>query len=159
MASAAPSSAPAVQHAEPVKEHREPLDADAKAGVTPQPIEQIRDRKFLGKHERVEYRDEEGNLLPDDLVESLAAEGSVTFKTKYETKTRLVDKDGNEVRNWEGIAPEHPDVEGQNPDTKGLAEDRASERPAHVDVSMGGDDVGVDDGRPRPASEAQEATR
>lgn len=121
--------------------------------VTPQPsLEQ----KIIGREQKVEYRDENGNILDDEQVSSLAAEGKVTFKTKYETRTRLVDEAGKEV--YDEIAPQHPDVEGQNPDTKGVPEDQASKQPADAEVSMAGGPVGVDDGKPRPASDAQEAT-
>lgn len=48
--------------------------------------------------EKVEYRDEDGNLLNDEQVREL--EGKVSFSTRYETRTRLVDEFGNEV--WEG---------------------------------------------------------
>ena len=54
--------------------------------------------------EKIEYRDEEGNLLDDEQVQAL--EGKVSFSTRYETRTRLVDEFGNEV--WqdgeEGVA-------------------------------------------------------
>lgn len=45
--------------------------------------------------EKIEYRDEEGNLLDDEQVAAL--EGKVSFQTRYETRTRLVDEAGNEV--------------------------------------------------------------
>lgn len=59
----------------------------------------------------------------------------MSFQTKYETRTRLVDESGNEVsiivdgesppsaqpmadgRISEGVAPPHPDVEGADPQT------------------------------------------
>lgn len=138
--------------AEPVDQQ---VKVDPKAYMTPQPAEEL----VVNREERIEYRDQDGNLLDDEQVKKLAAEGGVSFQTKYETRTRLVDQDGNEIQNYEGVAPDHPDVEGQNPDTKGLPEDQASEHPAHADVSMAGGPRGVDDGRPRPASEAQEATK
>ena len=52
--------------------------------------------------EKVEYRDEEGNLLDEAQVKAL--EGKVSFSTRYETRTRLVDELGNEVA--EGIVGE-----------------------------------------------------
>ena len=45
--------------------------------------------------EKVEYRDEDGNLLDEEEVRAL--EGKVSFSTRYETRTRLVDEFGNEV--------------------------------------------------------------
>ncbi|KAK3711834.1 Dolichyl-phosphate-mannose--protein mannosyltransferase 1 [Vermiconidia calcicola] len=47
--------------------------------------------------EKVEYRDEEGNLLDEEQVRALEEEGGISFSTKYETRTRLVDQYGNEV--------------------------------------------------------------
>lgn len=45
--------------------------------------------------EKVEYRDENGNILNEEQVKAL--EGKVSFSTKYETRTRLVDDYGNEI--------------------------------------------------------------
>ena len=48
------------------------------------------------RHEQhIEYRDEEGNILNEEQVKAL--EGQVEFKTRYETKTRLIDEYGNEL--------------------------------------------------------------
>jgi dolichyl-phosphate-mannose-protein mannosyltransferase len=74
--------------------------------------------------ERVEYRDQDGNLLNEEQVKAL--EGKVEFKTRYETRTRVVDAQGNEILLPAGaevpqeqeqpaappVAPPHPDVEG-----------------------------------------------
>ena len=60
--------------------------------------------------EKIEYRDEDGNLLDDEQVKAL--EGKVSFSTRYETRTRLVDEDGNEVYQGEdeaGVAGTSPD--------------------------------------------------
>ena len=70
--------------------------------------------------EKVEYRDENGNILNEEQVKAL--EGKVSFKTRYETRTRLVDQQGNDVNKESsgaggGVAPPHPDVQGQNPET------------------------------------------
>jgi dolichyl-phosphate-mannose-protein mannosyltransferase len=54
--------------------------------------------------EKIEYRDEDGNLLNDEQVAAL--EGKVSFQTRYETRTRLVDEAGNEV--WDGAEGEQP---------------------------------------------------
>ena len=95
-------------------------------------------QRILKQEEVLEYRDQDGNLLNEEQVKEL--KGKVSFKTRYETRTRLVDADGNEVegdlpgegdgdlplghahpqpdgRVPEGQAPPHPDVEGQNPET------------------------------------------
>jgi dolichyl-phosphate-mannose-protein mannosyltransferase len=82
------------------------------------------DQKLLRTEERVEYRDQDGNLLNEEQVKAL--EGKVEFKTRYETRTRVVDAQGNEVLlppgapvpqaqeqpAAAGVAPPHPDVEG-----------------------------------------------
>lgn len=46
----------------------------------------------LGTEEHVEYRDQDGNLL--DIEQVKALEGKVEFETKYETRYKVVDKDG-----------------------------------------------------------------
>jgi dolichyl-phosphate-mannose-protein mannosyltransferase len=75
-------------------------------------------QQILSREERVEYRDQNGNILNEEQVKAL--EGKVEFKTRYETRTRVVDAEGNEVPmpagGWPqeslGVAPPHPDVEG-----------------------------------------------
>ena len=59
--------------------------------------------------EKIEYRDEEGNLLDDEQVKAL--EGKVSFSTRYETRTRLVDEFGREVDQGDepGVAGTIPD--------------------------------------------------
>nr|POE48614.1 dolichyl-phosphate-mannose--protein mannosyltransferase 1 [Quercus suber] len=47
------------------------------------------------REEKVEYRDENGVLLNEEQVKAL--EGKVSFSTRYETRTRLVDAQGNEI--------------------------------------------------------------
>ncbi|KAI9819187.1 MAG: hypothetical protein M1827_007343 [Pycnora praestabilis] len=121
----------------------------------------------LSREERIEYRDQDGNVLDEEQVAAL--EGKVSFKTRYETRTRVIDEKGNEIVNApgaEGVAPPHPDVEGRNPETIGGGpEDDGREQPATVAV---GDDVGKEkgveqgkakSGQPRPASEGNEATK
>lgn len=125
------------------------------SGVTPQPIPVVQEPRFINKEERIEYRDQDGNLLNDEQVSALQQEGKVSFSTKYETKTRLVDAQGNEIPG--GVAPEHPDVDGQNPDTKGVKEDVQSQ-PADAKVSAGSVNK-EDDKRAMPASDANEATK
>jgi dolichyl-phosphate-mannose-protein mannosyltransferase len=74
--------------------------------------------QILSREERVEYRDQHGNLLNEEQVEAL--KGKVEFKTRYETRTRLVDADGNEIpqpdspQEGAGVAPPHPDVQVSN---------------------------------------------
>jgi dolichyl-phosphate-mannose-protein mannosyltransferase len=85
-------------------------------------------QRLVHTEERVEYRDQDGNLLNEEQVKAL--EGKVEFKTRYETRTRVVDAQGNEVllppgeqlpvehqaqqaaAAPVGVAPPHPDVEG-----------------------------------------------
>lgn len=81
-------------------------------------------QRLVHTEERVEYRDQDGNLLNEEQVKAL--EGKVEFKTRYETRTRVIDADGNEVllpagvqppavqeqAEAAGVAPPHPDVEG-----------------------------------------------
>lgn len=117
---------------------------------------QIGEGRVIAQEEKVEYRDQDGNLLNEDQVQALLAEGKASFQTKYETRTRLVDEQGNEV-NASGVAPDHPDVEGQNPNTKGVPEDKANKSPA--DARAGGSLKKADDGKAKPASEASEATK
>lgn len=124
--------------------------------MTPKAPEQG-DGKVIGREERVEYRDQDGNLLDEAEVMALVAEGKASFSTKYETETKLVDEFGNPVVGSSGVAPEHPDVEGQNPDTKGSSE--ASKEPADVEVPVEAEDDREEESpEPQPASEALEAT-
>lgn len=138
----------------------------AKVSPAPPPPEP----RVLSKEEKVEYRDQDGNLLDDEQVASL--EGKVEFRTKYETRTRVVDESGNEVPEpdggWEGqfagVAPPHPDVEGVDKETvKGPAaqreqqvvRDRVKEEGAYA--SRDGE-VEMERAKAKPASEGQEAT-
>jgi len=73
-------------------------------------------QKIIAREEKVEYRDQNGNLLNEEQVKAL--EGKVEFKTRYETRTRVIDAAGNEVlvkkdEAQPGVAPPHPDVEGK----------------------------------------------
>ncbi|MDI1486978.1 MAG: Dolichyl-phosphate-mannose--protein mannosyltransferase 1 [Ramalina farinacea] len=118
------------------------------------------------KEEKVEYRDEDGNLLDEQQVADLS--GKVSFQTKYETRTRVVDAMGNEVNEGPaggadgGYAPPHPDVERLPSTGKDQNEDDGREYPATASPE---DDVGKeksvnsgDKGKPKPASEGLEAT-
>jgi dolichyl-phosphate-mannose-protein mannosyltransferase len=140
----------------PGKQEGAGKDAHPDANVTPGPAGE---QQVLGREERVEYRDQDGNLLNEEQVASLEREGKVTFQTRYETKTRLVDADGRiipdeEAEKLQGYAPEHPDVEGQNPETPNR-EGSGRGRPAIASESK---DVKDKAGKPRPASEGNEAT-
>ena len=126
--------------------------------VTPQAAV---DQASLHREEKVEYRDQDGNLLNEEQVAAL--EGKVSFQTRYETKTRVVDAEGNEVEDSSaGTAPPHP--ADQEPETAAdQPENDGREYPATVspedDLSKEKSVKKNDDGKPRPASEAKDATR
>jgi len=96
----------------------------------------------VGREEKVEYRDEQGNLLNDEQVAEL--KGKVSFQTRYETRTRIIDADGHELYNGaadmvpeslrQQVAPPHPDVEGQNPETGNASAEQPSAQPPKVEV-------------------------
>lgn len=117
----------------------------------------IDNQKIIGREERVEYRDQDGNLLNDEQVASLMKEGSATFQTKYETRTRLVDAAGNEIQRQEGFAPEHPDAEGASPETKQAPEGEGAQ-PLQAQVPSGNESK-ERNSQAKPASEANEATK
>jgi dolichyl-phosphate-mannose-protein mannosyltransferase len=161
-----PAVAPAVnQEAQP------PL---GDANATPQPIpEAVNEQQIIGQEHKVEYRDQDGNILDEEQVKSL--EGKVEFSTRYETHTRVLDINGKPVSEAggsppEGVAPPHPDVEGNNPETAGIKEDdSAAQKQKPATQSEIQDDVGKEKavdgaaaqggGEARPASEGNEATK
>ena len=117
----------------------------------------------VSREERVEYRDQDGNLLDPEQVKEL--EGKVSFQTRYETRTRLVDAQGNEIAQPEDaqIAPPHPDVEGSDPETVPALEPAAHDKPAaqrdiKADESKEESIDKSDKGAAKPASEGNEAT-
>ena len=82
-------------------------------------------------------------------------EGSATFQTKYETRTRLVDAAGKEIQGQEGFAPEHPYAEGASPETKKAP---GGAQPLQAQVPSGSEGK-ERDSQAKPASEANEATK
>lgn len=66
------------------------LPNEEQAKVTPEA-----ERRLRGSKARVEYRDQDGNILDESLVAALQKEGKVSFETRYETRTRL--ENGHEV--------------------------------------------------------------
>jgi dolichyl-phosphate-mannose-protein mannosyltransferase len=83
----------------------------------------------VGREEKVEYRDQDGNLLNEEQVSALS--GKVSFSTRYETRTRLVDAAGKEINSGAPeppVAPPHPDVEGSDPETIPSEEQVRSEK-------------------------------
>ncbi|KAI9833310.1 MAG: hypothetical protein M1819_003705 [Sarea resinae] len=150
---------------------QKPLSPLGDANVTPQPppaAAGAADQNILSREERIEYRDQDGNILDEAQVAAL--EGKVSFKTRYETRTRVIDAAGNEIGadSAEPVAPPHPDVEGRNPNTSGeVAEGEAADQPATVGAGVAAD-VGKENvaekekaksGKARPASEGNDATR
>ncbi|KLO78763.1 dolichyl-phosphate-mannose-protein mannosyltransferase [Fusarium fujikuroi] len=130
------------------------------SGAPPAPDQAQVEHRVVAKEEKVEYRDQDGNLLDPEEVKAL--EGKVEFKTKYETKTRVVDEQGNEVQepaegwdqNLAGVAPPHPDVEGVNSETvKGKDEGAAA--PQDVAASKDGEKE-AEEAKAKPASENQQ---
>jgi dolichyl-phosphate-mannose-protein mannosyltransferase len=141
------------------------------AVVSPPPQEPPRELPIVSKEERIEYRDENGRILNEEEVAALA--GKVSFKTRYETRTRIIDTEGKEI--YEGlveahdqaeelgVAPPHPDAEGRNPETQAEAEaPEASEAPPTVEVvedQQKERSVEQHKNDAKPASEAQAATK
>lgn len=131
------------------------------AHVTSQPI--LEDG-FVHREEKVEYRDQDGNLLDEEEVAAL--KGKVSFETRYETRTRTVDAGGNEIVDGnedDGYAPPHPDVDREPETAVDVPEDDGRKYPATVSPE---DDVikelsleQSDLKKPRPASEGIEATK
>ncbi|EDN03332.1 hypothetical protein HCAG_01197 [Histoplasma mississippiense (nom. inval.)] len=90
----------------------------------------------------VVYRDQHGNVLNEEEVAMLEKNGIVSFETRYETKTRIIDAQGREI-NGEQLAPSHPDAEGQNPETEGQG-GTVGEVPINKPASVPGDEKSVE---------------
>lgn len=115
------------------------------------------------REEKVEYRDQDGNLLNEEDVAALA--GKVDFQTRYETRTRIIDADGNEIpESSAGTAPPHP--ADREPET--AADDPESDGRDLPATASPEDDMAKeksiqknDGGKPKPASgsEATSATK
>ncbi|KAF3349163.1 hypothetical protein VD0002_g6751 [Verticillium dahliae] len=132
----------------------ENVNEEAVSGAAEIPADRI-----VAREERIEYRDQDGNLLDDEQVKAL--EGKVEFKTKYETRTRVVDENGNEVQvpgeEAGVVAPPHPDVEGVDPETKQKVADADSKVPEAAESVKG--EREAEQKKPKPASEGgKEAT-
>lgn len=139
-----------------------------------QPVEPVQEQqgqaavtepKMSGSMARVEYRDQHGNILPEDLVASLRAEGKVKFETRFESLASH--ENAQEVPIVDGKpqfpepqAPPHPDVEGQNPETGSYPEDSVPpERPASVAEGNTRSAEELKAPQAKPASEGNEATQ
>lgn len=135
---------------------------EQEANVTPRPI--FNDGS-IEHEERVEYRDQDGNLLNEEEVAAL--KGKVSFETRYETRTRVVDAAGNEIGGdgfggADGYAPPHPDVD-REPETAADVPEDGREYPATAspeeDLIKEQSVEEIDVKKPRPASEGIEATK
>jgi dolichyl-phosphate-mannose-protein mannosyltransferase len=120
-------------------------------------------QSIVSREEKIEYRDQDGNLLDPEQVKSL--EGKVSFKTRYETRTRMVDAYGNEVQPppEAGVAPPHPDVDNVDRETLGVPNSSAKDSPALQRVMTADDskEESIDKSKrsaAKPASEGNEAT-
>lgn len=121
-------------------------------------------QSIISREEKVEYRDGDGKLLNEEEVKAL--EGKVSFQTKYETRTRMVDANGNimSVHGEEAsVAPPHPDVQGANPETVGASavdgqDQPASQEAVEADESKEESIAKSDNKKAKPASEGIEAT-
>lgn len=141
------------------------------AGVSAPPQEPPPNLPIVSKEERIEYRDENGRILDEDEVSALA--GKVSFKTRYETRTRVVNAEGEEIYEGlveahegaeeAGVAPPHPDVEGRNPETQEAGEVvEPSEVPPTVEVvedQIKEQSIEAQKNDAKPASEQQAATQ
>lgn len=120
----------------------------------------VPEAKVLSKVEKIEYRDQDGNLLDEEQIQAL--EGKVEFKTKYETKTRVVDERGNEIAMPEGgwpaevvgVAPPHPDVEGVDKETVKV---EGGEALKEAEASRDGEKE-AEQVKAKPASDGKDAT-
>ncbi|KAI1339270.1 dolichyl-phosphate-mannose-protein mannosyltransferase 1 [Xylariaceae sp. FL0016] len=155
-AAAQSSEAPAVANKKPGA----PVQ-DAQAGngvISGAPKFDPQGQKVLGREEKIEYRDQDGNVLNEEQVKAL--EGKVEFKTRYETRTRVVDANGNEIYNQAEevfdapVAPPHPDVQGADQETKKIAKDD----PIPEASSSKDGEKEAEKKAPKPASEGNEAT-
>jgi dolichyl-phosphate-mannose-protein mannosyltransferase len=145
-----------------VDQPREGISAAPEPLVSPPPEAPLAPgHSIVSREEKVEYRDQDGNILDAEQVKAL--EGKVSFKTRYETRTRMVDAAGNEI-NPEGVAPvapPHPDVQGVDSSTIGKPDPDTQDKPnAQREVAA---DESKESGLPKtgeakPASEGNEAT-
>ena len=130
--------------------------------------------------ERVEYRDEKGNILNEEEIAAL--DGKVSFNTRYETRTRVLDANGNEIEEGSmaspGVAggdksapgggggkhaPPHPDVDRQPETFPDGNENDKREYPATASPE---DDIGKEKSvegknkkKAKPASDGKKATK
>jgi dolichyl-phosphate-mannose-protein mannosyltransferase len=136
--------------------------SEAPAALVSEPAKLAPGHSIVSREERIEYRDQDGNLLDPEQVKAM--EGKVSFKTRYETRTRMVDAYGNEIAVPEeaGVAPPHPDVEGIDRETvgvpAGVQDEPLAQKKVEADESKGESIAKSNVGVAKPASEGNEAT-
>ena len=133
--------------------------------VTPQPPPA---ENVISKEEKVEFRDQVGNLLNEDQVSAL--EGKVSFNTRYETRTRILDTHGNQleegmIANEGGIAPPHPDVDRQPETVKDPVADEEEGKREYPATASPEEDISKEksvegkEKKAKPASEGGKKTK
>ena len=157
----APAAGEAAQ--QPIVQDRQGISEAPEAAISAPPVPLPAGQSIVSREEKVEYRDQDGNLLDPEQVKAL--EGKVSFKTRYETRTRLVDAQGNEIPQPDGagVAPPHPDVEGVDSSTIGKPEPESQDAPVaqkevRADESKEESNAKSDKSAAKPASEGNEAT-
>jgi dolichyl-phosphate-mannose-protein mannosyltransferase len=169
----APPVVPPVEQQQQQQQQQQPIEARNDNVMSEQAVMSA-PPEDLPKDLPVLSNDENGRILDEEEVAELA--GKVSFKTRYETRTRIVDAQGNEIyeglvegqrgEDEAGVAPPHPDVEGQNPETQQDSEPAAaSDVPPTVEVKEDQEkessvehSVEQEQQEAKPASEAQAAT-
>lgn len=145
----------------PAEHQKISQEPDQDAIVTPQAS-----AEFLSVEEKVEYRDQDGNILGEAQVAAL--EGKASFQTRYDTRTQVLDpadKEAKDLPSAVAPAPPHPDVdrEPETPIANNIAEDKRRDYPATASADK--DEIKeksvakADGKKPRPASEGREATK
>ncbi len=156
--SAAPAPVAGEQQ-QPIAQEKPPM-SEAPVLVSQAPLPA--GHSVVSREEKIEYRDQDGNLLDPEQVKAL--EGKVSFKTRYETRTRMVDAAGNEINPEDlGVAPPHPDVHNVDRETPGIPEQQKQEEPASqrdvtADEAKEESIENSRSGKAQPASEGNEAT-
>ncbi len=156
-----PPPPPAAGEQQPIIEQDRAGISEAPAQMSPPPL--APGQSILSREEKIEYRDQDGNLLDPEQVKAL--EGKVSFKTRYETRTRMVDAQGNEINPPEEapVAPPHPDVDGADSSTSGKHEPESQAVPAiqsevEADESKEESIENSNSSAAKPTGEANEAT-
>lgn len=141
-----------VQEQQPLQEQKDAAPVLDDADVTLLPVGQA----HASMERRVEYRDQDGNILDEKQVAELLKNSDVSFETKYETRTKVIDEQGREISEEVLHAPPHPDVEGQDPET---VPRKDAQVPVEQPPSADGEEESLmkEQGKAKPASEDNEA--